>query len=850
MAEKLEIVATVKVNDQAIAELSSKVDKAKQSLIDMTAQFGAGSAEAKKAADEVAKLNGQLAQSKQSAEGIDEPIKSMKAQLKEANNELLQTNEQYQKNIAKIKDAKTLTDAFNPDAKFKGLGNAIQGATGALTAITGAQALFGTESKAVQETLLKVQGAMAFSQGINSVLESKDAFKALYVQISSLFVAKQADVAVTAEQVVATEAQAVAQTQVSIVQKIVTAGQWLWNAAMAANPIGAIVAAIAALIAGIVLLVSYFKSSAAEARAQAKAVADNKKEVEALSKALSKNNQELETNQAQQLAMAKASGKSAEEIRKLEIKLADEKIAFERSNRAIASNTRTKELNYLATLKQNGASDETIAAQQKVVESATEIVNKQTELLDKAKKERVDIANKQAVEVTQAATDGAAKRREQAKTDGEKSKQDEKELAAKRVEFDKATNELIAQNKINAIKDEFERRKAESDKQFNDEKAILDAQLLSKEIDQDEYNAKLGANKIKYADINAKITADQQAKELEKIKKFGEQQLIIDDLVQQNRINSIKDANDKRDALVDDAQQKEIDALLKSEDDKLITHEQYLQKRKELDEKYGIIRQSNNEADAKKEFDTDFKKLDDASKNSELGFEAMKDANAKERELIDAHYKDKAGFEQEYTAAVAANTAQRKAINRAELNAKIDYVKRFGEILGGLADVIGRGTKLGKKAAIASLIIEQGVNVAKITMNTIDSTKAIATKYAKIPGGQIPAAIEIGLNIAQGAISIAKSVQAAKKGITDINAAGGGGGADGAGGGGASGGDTSTGGGGAAPIPPQADQTALPQDQINQLATANAATRAYVLESDVSGNQERITRINRAARIN
>ena len=138
----------------------------------------------------------------------------------------------------------------------------------------------------------------------------------------------------------------------------------------------------------------------------------------------------------------------------------------------------------------------------------------------------------------------------------------------------------------------------------------------------------------------------------------------------------------------------------------------------------------------------------------------------------------------------------------------------------------------------------------KITMDTITSSKAISKKYAGVPGGQIPTAIEIGLNIAQGAISIAKSVQAVKKGISDINKAGGGGGAEGAGGGGASGGDTSTGNGGAAPIPPQAEQTALPQDQINQLATANAATRAYVLESDVSGNQERITRINRAARIN
>jgi len=39
----------------------------------------------------------------------------------------------------------------------------------------------------------------------------------------------------------------------------------------------------------------------------------------------------------------------------------------------------------------------------------------------------------------------------------------------------------------------------------------------------------------------------------------------------------------------------------------------------------------------------------------------------------------------------------------------------------------------------------------------------------------------------------------------------------------------------------------LNQGQINQLSSAT--NRAFVLESDVTGNQERIQRLNRAARI-
>ena len=51
-----------------------------------------------------------------------------------------------------------------------------------------------------------------------------------------------------------------------------------------------------------------------------------------------------------------------------------------------------------------------------------------------------------------------------------------------------------------------------------------------------------------------------------------------------------------------------------------------------------------------------------------------------------------------------------------------------------------------------------------------------------------------------------------------------------------------------APLAPQAQVTNLSQSSIN--AVGNAANRAYVLETDVSNNQERIRRLNRASRIN
>jgi hypothetical protein len=125
--------------------------------------------------------------------GAEGSVKSLKAQLREAQADVASlsdkfglTSEQAQKaakRAAELKDAigdaKLLTDAFNPDAKFKSFSNAISGVVGGFSALQGAQALFGDQSEELTKTLAKVQGAMALSQGVNSVLEAKDAFKVL-----------------------------------------------------------------------------------------------------------------------------------------------------------------------------------------------------------------------------------------------------------------------------------------------------------------------------------------------------------------------------------------------------------------------------------------------------------------------------------------------------------------------------------------------------------------------------------------------------------------------------------------------------------------------------------------------
>lgn len=118
---------------------------------------------------------------------------SLKKQLKEAQNEVNElsakfgaTSEQAinaAKNAAKLKDAigdaKALTDAFNPDAKFNALSSSIGGVLNGFQAFEGALGLVGVEGEAVQKTLLKVQSAMALSQGLQGLGEARDSFRQL-----------------------------------------------------------------------------------------------------------------------------------------------------------------------------------------------------------------------------------------------------------------------------------------------------------------------------------------------------------------------------------------------------------------------------------------------------------------------------------------------------------------------------------------------------------------------------------------------------------------------------------------------------------------------------------------------
>jgi hypothetical protein len=128
---------------------------------------------------------------------LGDKVQSLRTQLRQATQDTQQMAEKFgvmsQQAIAsasragelkdKIGDINTVITAFSADSKFTVVAGALQQAAGAASIVTGAMGLLGTESKATQEMLLKVQSALALTQGLAQLKEMGAAFTALQAVI-------------------------------------------------------------------------------------------------------------------------------------------------------------------------------------------------------------------------------------------------------------------------------------------------------------------------------------------------------------------------------------------------------------------------------------------------------------------------------------------------------------------------------------------------------------------------------------------------------------------------------------------------------------------------------------------
>ena len=444
------------------------------------------------------------------AEQADKSLGSLKSQLRQAQQEVQSLSDKFGAtsteavNAAKaaavlkdrIGDAKSLTEAFNPDAKFKSLSGALTGVAGGFSVVTGAMGAFGGQSKAVEESLLKVQSAMAMASGLQAVGESIDSFKQLGAVVKSY----------------------------TIVQRVSAAAQMVWNAAMAANPIGAIVAVVLALVAaGYALVKMFIASSEATQKAEAANKALNK-ELETQVKNQKLASQEADLARDAQLGMAKASGKSAAEVRKLAVELANQEVQQKMTNaqtlRAIA----------IEAIRVAGLEDAT-DAQKETAKNALKAFNEANDDLKTSvlNRRKLLIANK--IAETQEQTDASKKANDEAKTKRDEATKKELE-DIKKANADKLAEEKrLSQERrklfTDAIKaaDDLEKSLNESietpaekeNREYLEKKAILENNYRSTELLDKQHKEKLQEieNESFAKDADAAIERDAKKKETE-----------------------------------------------------------------------------------------------------------------------------------------------------------------------------------------------------------------------------------------------------------------------------------------------------------------------------------------------
>ena len=128
-----------------------------------------------------------------------ESIGNIKKQLREANAELINAQRKFgayseeainaARRVAELRDsiqeANETADLFDPGNKFVALTNTLKTVAGGFAAVQGAIGLFGSESEELEKQLLKVQSALALSEGLSTIADGAKDFQRLAVIIKT-----------------------------------------------------------------------------------------------------------------------------------------------------------------------------------------------------------------------------------------------------------------------------------------------------------------------------------------------------------------------------------------------------------------------------------------------------------------------------------------------------------------------------------------------------------------------------------------------------------------------------------------------------------------------------------------
>lgn len=676
-------------------------------------------------------------------------VGSIRKELKEATVALQQAQAQFgeysaeaitaAKRVAELRDrvseAAETARLFDPGQKFAAFSGALNAVAGGFSAVQGALGLVGVESEEVQKQLLKVQSALALSQGLNVITDSAKDFQRLGAVIKQTETFQRGLAAANVVTSTALQAVGVSATTTSVGFKVL-------RGAIVATGIGALAVGLVLLvqnfdkvrdavyrfipglktatefIGGLVQSVTDFIGITSEAdRATAKLIADNSARIKAAERDLELNGDKYDQYTQRKIKANIDYRKSLEELTKEIPNVAErEKLIAQARAKADREIARADE-------DRNNAAEERRKADQKKADDAAKVAADKR----KAEADRLAGIEKQALDELQRLRDEAA---------------------------------------IAAIKDEDQRQ-------------------------------------IKAIEIALQ-------REQERIKAL--------EISETTRTELLKASTEKADREIQAINQARIDAEIKAAEDQAAKLAEIEAKRIE-DE-----RKAREEA---------------AQLRIEDTLKAVEDERAtfdQRRALIEVGISDlqryfEAGTigEREYTQTLAQYTQAREDIRAAEKASLENTVGAYAQVFGQISQLLGKNTAAGKAAAIA-----------EATINTYLSASKAFQAMSNIPPAPVFGVIAAGVATAAGIKNIRE--------IAKVQVPNGGGG-----------GAVSTPSISApqfslptstAPIAPPRPQVAVTQlDRTSMQGINVASTRAYVVESDITGAQERITRLNRAARL-
>jgi len=685
---------------------------------------------------------------------VTKSVGNVRKELKEANAELVRAQQEFgdysqqaveaAKKVAQLRDqiseAAETAKLFDPGAKFQAFSGAINAVAGGFAAVQGALGLVGVESEDLQKQLLKVQSALALSEGLSKITDSAKDFRRLNAVIQQTSVFQKGLAA-------ANLATAATQKALGIATVTTSTGFKILRGAIVATGIGALAIGLIALVQNfdkvkkavlnvipglsaaadtigkIYDRVTDFLGITSEAGRQAeKALKANAAAIRATERELEINGDKYDQYTRRKIEADLAYKKSFDQLKN------DRTLGEAELNKALkdAQDRRSRDI--------AAADKDRQAAADKVAEDAA----KKESDRQKAASERAKAAADQRLQIEQ---------------------QGEAELA-----------KLRQDNRLAAIKDEDQRR------------------IKEIELDLKATENRVNATKLS-EDLKTQIIIEARKKADTEIQAIN--QKAFDDEAARIAANAAAE-QELRDQLAQEATEKEIERKLLS---------------LEALQEVGLDPQTDLEARA---------------------------AALKQADDLNTQYLAKGLIDyEEYVRRKKIIAAAEVQIEVDKREAQLATLQAVAQGLNNLASLVGQNTAAGKALAIAAATIDTYASTASLF-------RAASNNPISIANPAYPYIIAAS-SIAAGLARVRQIVS-----VKVPNSSGGGGSAPSLGGGSFSAPAVS----GAAPLqPPRATAQVFELGQQSLRGINTASTRAYVVESDITSSQERVSRLNRAARL-